>query len=80
MNAPRAEVVVERMTLLSAQLTALFDRIDAHDRVGAELRTEAAATAHELGALRRELERDLNRRRVLRYLDSSEKCCRRHGK
>lgn len=59
--------------MLAAQLTALFDRIDAHDRVGLELRTEAAATAHELGVLRRELESDLNRRRILRFLDRSKR-------
>ncbi len=69
----KPQQLVERIDMLAAQLTALFDRIDAHDRIGLELRTEAAATAHELGVLRRELETDLSRRRVLRFLDQSER-------
>lgn len=63
--------LVERADLVAAQLTSLYNRIDAHDRVGAELRTEAGAVAHDLMLLRKDVAAHISRAETRRRVKSA---------
>jgi hypothetical protein len=63
--------LVERADLVAATLTSLYQRIDAHDRVGAELRTEAGAAAHDLMLLRKDITAHISRVKVRRRVKSA---------
>jgi hypothetical protein len=60
------ERLIDRLELLTKQVNSLHDRLDARDRVDAELRTEVAASGHELGLLRKSLVERLTRARTRR--------------